>query len=793
MTVSPAPQEAIFAIDGLASDPLEQILQQALGSHQSGQIEIAESLYRTILEVQPNHPDANHNLGVLAVQVKQACASLPYFAAALQAQPEQQQYWLSYIDALIQADEAETAKQMLELGRQHGLHGNDMETLAARLEGGTQTAEFIDAASQLALSQSKCESGVISIQPGKPDRQAALHSGGRKTPVLKKFQAVVNLANKGRLKEAEVLARSITTRFPGYGHGWKLLGTVLQQQGRPAEALGPAQKAVELMQEDAEAHCNLSAPLQALGRLTEAEASLRRALKIKPNYFMAHNNLGGVLRGLEHLSEAEASYRQALKIQPEYGVAYNNLGNLLQDIGRLSEAKLCYRQALKTQPDYAVAHSNLLFCMSLDEMVDAPTLFAEHCRFGVQFEVPLQAKWQQHNNPREQDRCLQVGFISGDLHNHALASFIEPVLAHLAAHINIQASFSLHAYANHSTDDSVTQRLRGYMEHWHQVVGLSDAALAEKIRADRIDILIDLSGHTGHNRLPVFARKPAPVQISWMGYPGTTGLSSMDYYLTDRFLLPPGQFDHQFTEKLVHLPANAPFLPSAYASSIQVLPALANGYVTFGSFNRLNKISQNVIKLWSQLLRAVPDSRMVLGAMPQEGQYDTLIAWFAGEGIARERLDFRPRSGIQSYLALHHQVDVCLDTFPYTGGTTTLHALWMGVPTLTLAGSTVAARTGAGILGHVGLNAFVAQDAAAFVRQGLLLAADVSTLAELRSGLRERFSQSVPSQPEVIATGLESALRTMWQHWCAGLPAKSFEVSHTSVQNSHNPMQEAEA
>ena len=373
-----------------------------------------------------------------------------------------------------------------------------------------------------------------------------------------------------------------------------------------------------------------------------------------------------------------------------------------------------------------------------------------------------------------------------------MASFLEPVLAHLAAHINSHANFSLHAYANHSADDSVTQRLRGHVKHWHPVAGLSDTALADQIHADGIDILIDLSGHTGHNRLPVFARKPAPVQVSWMGYPGTTGLSSMDYYLTDRFLLPTGQFDHQFTEKLVHLPANAPFLPSAHASSVHVLPALANGYVTFGSFNRLNKLNQNVIKLWAQLLRALPDSRMLLGAMPRDGQYATLIAWFADEGIARERLDFHPRSSMEEYLALHHQVDLCLDTFPYNGGTTTLHALWMGVPTLTLAGSTVAGRSGAGILGHVGLDEFVARDSAAFVKQGLSLATDYSTLAKLRMGLRERFSQSALGQSGVIAAGLESALRTMWQRWCAGLPAESFEVSNTSVKIiMNNATQEA--
>lgn len=651
---------------------------------------------------------------------------------------------------------------------------------------------------------------------------------------------------QGRSTQAQTLAHSLTRRFPQHGPSWKILGLVLLQQGRLEEALVPLQWAAELLPHDvsaqgnlavvqkalghleqaeasyrralqieptsAEIHNNHANVLKELGRLEQAEASYRRALELRPGYAEAHSNLGTVLQAQDRLVEAEASYRRALELKPldamahanlgvllkqsrpteaelsyrrslelkpDYAVGHANLGSLLQSQGRLTEAEASFRRALKLRPDDVVSHNGMLFGMSQNEAVDEGRLFAEHVRFGEQFEAPLRAQWQPHGNSRQSERCLQVGFVSGDLRNHAVASFIEPVLAHLGAH----ASLSLHAYANHVSEDKVSQRLRAYVKHWHRVASLSDAALAEKIRADGIDILIDLSGHTADNRLLSFARKAAPVQISWMGYPGTTGLSAMDYYLSDRFLLPPGQFDAQFTEKLVYLPASAPFLPAPEAPPVSELPALRNGHLTFGSFNRPGKISRAVVALWSHLLRAIPDSRMLLGAMREDGQYDTLIAWFGGEGIARERLDFHARTNMQDYLALHQQVDVCLDTFPYSGGTTTLHALWMGVPTLTLAGSTVAGRTGAGILGHVGLQRLVAPDEAAFVRQGLELVADVGKLAQLRSGLRERFARSVPSQPELIAAGLESALRTMWRRWCAGLPASSFEWSQTSVQN----------
>jgi predicted O-linked N-acetylglucosamine transferase (SPINDLY family) len=660
-------------------------------------------------------------------------------------------------------------------------------------------------------------------------------------PSIEEMNTLMTLFNKQRYAEAETLARKMTVHYPADGFGWKVLGAVFKHRGLNMDALLPMQKAASRSPGDAEAHSNLGGALMDLGRLDEAEASLRRALEINanlagahynlavtlknlvrleeaaasyqralqinPNYTEAHCNLGATLNDLGRLDEAEASCRRALEIKPDNAEAYSNLGSVLQNLGRLNEAETNYRKALQIRPDYAdalynlgitlqylgqpdeveacyrralqikpnlaSAYHNLLFFLSHKAGVGAQALFAEHLRFGEQFEAPLRANWLGHANTRDPERCLQIGIVSADLCNHAIACFIEPVLAHLTD----SAQLSLHAYANHDKDDSTTLRLRGYFKHWHPIAGLSDGALADKIREDNIDILIDLSGHTAKNRLLTFARKPAPVQASWLGYPGTTGLRAVDYYLADRFFLPPGQFDSQFTEKIVQMPANVPFLPSAEAPPVNMLPALNNGYLTFGSFNRPSKLSHAVISLWAQILRALPNSRMVLGAMPEEGKYDTLLEWFAQEGIARERLSFHQRSGMDSYLALHQQVDICLDTFPYNGGTTTLHALWMGVPTLTLAGGTAAGRPGASILGHVGLEAFIANDAADFVQKGVSWAGNLAALADLRAGMRERFANSAMGQPALVAAGVERTLRIMWQRWCAGLPAESFEVS----------------
>lgn len=816
-------------LDALAQ-ALDESLQLATTCHEAGQLAQAETLYRGILEALPRHPQANYGLGRLAVRMGQASEGLPHFAAALEAQPENAEYWLGCIDALMQAGQIDAARELLESGLQHGLQGEVVDALAAQLE----------VRAQIARSIRDTQAPAAVAQAARP-KHAPSHANGKAQPSLRELDKLKTALKKKRYDEAKALARSLILRFPQHGAAWKTFGVVIGMQGTPEEALQPMETAARLLPQDAEAQLNLGLALASVGRKKEAEASLRRAVEIDPTYAKAHRNLGVMLQGQARLSEAEmhcrralemdpsyvdahlalgavlgymgrladaeASYRKALDIDPAKADGYNELGILLLEQGRSAEAEAVYqravavapglgylhtnlatalsaqgrqgeadasyRRALQAQPDRYTSHSALLTSLTLSQTIGAEPLFAEHRRFGEQFETPLRASWRPHDRAPDPERPLQVGFVSGDLYNHAVASFLEPVLAHLAG----EASLVLHAYSTRrAAEDHVSQRLRGYVKHWHTVGGLEDAELAQKVRADGIDILIDLSGHTADNRLLTFARKPAPVQVSWMGYPGTTGLESMDYYLCDPFMLPPGQFDSQFTEKLVQLPANAPFLPSAVAPPVNDLPALRARHMTFGSFNRLNKMSRDVVAVWSQLLRAVPTSRMVLGAMPREGEYDALLGWFGEEGIERGRLAFHQRSVMQHYLALHHQVDVCLDTFPYNGGTTTLHALWMGVPTLTLAGSTMAGRVGAGVLGHAGLDEFVAQDAAAFEALGAAWAQRLPELAQLRAGLRDRFTQSAIGQPALIAAGLERALRTMWRRWCAGLPAASFEA-----------------
>lgn len=984
------------------SDSIAQLLQQALAHHHAGRLLEAGTLYQTLLQSQPDHAEANYNLGVVAVQAQQPEAGLPYFVAALNADPTHGRYWVNYIDALSQAGQQGDARAVLALARQQGLEGEEVDALAARLgEEALAPAHADQAASSAAPTPAAPAGAASGASPGRKDMEAlmALYAEGQYTALAERAQRMtvryplhasgwkilgvalklqgrgeqaleplrqaaalapddveacynlgvtlqelgrldeaeacyrqaleidpvyadatlnlgVTLSKLGRLDEAEARLRQALLLRPNYAEAHSNLGATLLELGRLDEAeasyrqalhLAPdnarahtnlgitlqrlerldeaetnCRRAVQLMPEDAETHGNLGNVLRQSGRLDEAEASFRQALRIRTDDVAMHNNLAitlqelgrldeadthfqlalyldpndarsyenraNLLRFMERLDEAETNYRKALQIapedaglhlnlgklmrvmnrldeaeacfrhalkispedvtvlnnlgvtlqyqgrldeaaswyrsilqiQPNYAGALANLGAALMSLGRLDEAVACSRQALQINPKQAALHSNLLYFLSLSASMDPQSLFLEHVRFGEQFEPALRAHWPAHTQSRDPERRLQVGFVSADFYNHAVATFIEPVIAQLSC----DPRLSLHAYYNNFVNDKVTARLRGHFTHWNPIVGLSDAALAEKIHADGIDILIDLSGHTGENRLLVFARKPAPVQASWIGYPNTTGLSAMDYYLADRFVLPPGQFDGQFTEKIVCLPANSPFRPYVGAPPVNVLPALGNGYVTFGSFNRPNKLSRENIALWSRLLRALPDSRMLLGGMYEVGCTDTLIGWFAEEGIARSRLDFHLRSDLEHYLALHHQVDICLDTFPYNGGTTTHHALWMGVPTLTLVGESVPCRVGLAILSQVGLQDFAVQDAEEFVARGLYWSKHLDALDTLRSGLREQLNQSPSRKLEIIAAGLERALRTMWRRWCEGKSAESFEVHLCDVANT---------
>jgi len=717
------------------NEEIQRVADEAMrivqGHIDAGESAEAATVCRAVLEMQPAHAQAHYQLGLLEWKANALPSAAHHLSHALQAGLQDAACWLAYIEVLLDGAEAVAAREVVDLARGNGVRGAALDKLTARV--------------------TRAERGV---------------------PLDAEIDAIIEALAQDRLDEAEAEARALVRDCPQYAQGWKALGVAFHKRGQVAPALEAMSAAAQRDPDDAETLNNQGFLLRTLGRAQEAQAPLQRALALDPDNAAIHKNIGLILFDMGRMAEAEASARAALALEPDNMAAMNSLGVTLQHQNRIPEAIEAYRRVLAEEPDNFGVHSNMLFAMMQLDGLAAEELFRAHRRFGEWLEAQLETAPSAHRNTRDPERQLRIGFLSGDLRHHAVASFIEPVFERLAG----RPGLSLHVYHNHIVHDHVSQRLHAHVAQWWVTSSMNDEALDERIRADEIDILIDLSGHTAYNRLTLLGRKPAPIQVSWIGYPGTTGLRAVDYYLTDRFVLPPGRFDAQFTEQLVHLPIAAPFQPERGAPEVGPLPALANGHVTFGSFNRVSKIGRAVVAAWSRLLRALPDSTLLLAGLPDNGGADQLLGWLAEEGIDAARVRLHKRCGMRDYLSLHHEIDILLDSFPYSGGTTIMHALWMGVPPLSVAGDTAAGRQTSCILEHLGLQQFIAADAADFERKGLAICRDLDALAQVRAGLRGRFAGPAGDHHALAADGLEDALRLMWRRWCDGLPAATFEV-----------------
>lgn len=575
------------------------------------------------------------------------------------------------------------------------------------------------------------------------------------------LQMAIAQHQAGKLSQARVLYQQVLQREPEQADALHLLGLIEHQRGNRERGLGLIRQAVAVRPNDAVMHFNLANMLQDEGLLDEAIASFEQSLALQPGDAACLIGLGTALRGAGQLVEAAARYRQALVLQPDCAEAHYNLGNVLLSQNQLAQAADSFRQALRLQPGNDGAYSNLLFTLQNLPDLSPEALFAEHLGYAERFEAPLKPSWRAHNNAADPERRLRVGYVSGDLRQHPVAHFIEPILAH-----HDKAVVEVFAYYNHDRHDAVTDRLAAYVDHWLDCRTLDDDALSERIRRDGIDILVDLSGHTALHRLLVFARKPAPVQVTWFGYIGTTGLSAMDYRLTNAYMDPPGLTERYHTETLVRLPGSGiAYSPDPACPEVNELPALHSGGLVLGSLNTLSKINPAVIKLWARVLQALPQASLMLGNVANAEAAQRLTASFAAEGIAASRLQLHPTLPLTDFLALHHHIDLGLDPFPYNGGTTSLHALWMGVPVVTLAGQHSVARWGVAALSRVGLQDFICHSEDDYLQCVVRTVQDLPALNRIRQSLRGRM-QAAESDPLAVTRHLEAAYRTMWRTWC---------------------------
>jgi len=748
---------------------LSEALAIAIQHHQSGRLQAAKQIYRQILAVEPDHVDATHLLGVIAQQAGKHEAAAEYIGRAI-------------------ALNGNVAAFHNNLGGVYRALGRTADAVACYRRALTLNPDYVDAENNLGFAlteQGKRDEAVVCfrrVAERKADCADAHNNLG------------VALSGQGRLDEAVRCYRRALELKPDYAEAHYNLGVALKDQGKLDEAIACYRRAVELKSDHAEAYYNLGNAWKDMGKLADAAASYRRALECKPDYAAALlnlgvalqdqgdfkgaiacwrraldlkpdfaealSNLGNALKEQGDFNAAIACWRRALELKPDYAGAHNNLGNALKDQGLTDEAVACYRRALELEPSFAQAHSNILMTLQYRAGITPAALAEAHAEFERRHAAPLCGDHDKRSQAREgsgdrHDR-LRVGFVSPDLGRHPVGYFLVRVLESLG-----QEELDTICYSDRIVKDDLTHRLQAAAAQWRDVVGMSDPQLAEQIRADRIDILFDLTGHTARNRLLVFARKPAPVQITWIGYEGTTGLAAMDYLLADRYVAPE-ESQAYFRERLLWMPDGyLCYEPPPAAPPTGPLPALDRGYVTFGSFSNLAKITPEVVAVWAAILHRTPTSRLVLKhqALSDAAVKQRYLGLFNAQGVAPQRLDLVTASSYAEYLAAYCQLDIVLDPFPFSGSTTTCEALWMGVPVVTCPGATFASRHSLSHLSVLGVTETIGVDLEQYVERAVALADDLPRLAALRAGLRPRMAASPLCDGRRFAANLAAVLR----------------------------------
>jgi predicted O-linked N-acetylglucosamine transferase (SPINDLY family) len=703
--------------------------------YHAGDFNNAEHLFQQILEINPNHIESLHSLGIVALQTGRLELAANCIRRVVELKPD----W---------------AEAHNNLGAAYHYEKKVDDAIACYYRAVQLKPSYADAYANLGKALTDQGKPAEAIQwfsqalQVKPDHAASYNNWA------------VALQELGRLDEAVECCRWAVQLKPDYADAHYNLGTALKEQGKLEEAIACYHRALRLNPNLPEAHNNLGNALFDQGRMDEAEACFRRTVELNPRLAEPQNNLGNILKDRGQLDEAVVYYQKALALNPLYPEAHNNLGNAFKDAGELDQAIGCYRRCLELKPGFARAHSNLICTLQYHPGLGVSAIEEELRRYSQQYALPLEKLIQPHVNEPSPDRRLRLGYVSADFRDHVVGRNIRPLMRN-----HDHKQFEIFLYTNRAGTDFMTKQFRGWSDHWSSITGWTDEQAAEQIRKDGIDVLVDLSVHTAGNRLLVFARKPAPVQVSFAGYPGSPGLTAIDYRLTDPFLDPPGANDH-YAERRFRLPHSFwCYDPDGDEPGIAALPAANAGKITFGCLNNFCKINNAVLELWARVLSEVEGSRLFLLAKEGSHQQRT-IAFLAERGIDSKRIDFSALKPRTDYLALYDQVDIGLDTFPYNGHTTSLDSYWMGVPVITLIGDLPAGRAGLSQLTNLGLEEMAASTPEEFVHIASQLANDLHRLESIRRGLRSRMQQSPLMDAAGFARDIEAAYRTMWQQWC---------------------------
>ncbi len=717
-----------------------RLIDEGNAIEEAGQLDEALRLYNAAIGVAPDLARAHMNRGNILLARGNAVEALDAYQKALELEPD-------YAAAHYNTGNA-----------QAGLNNHEA-ACAAYEKAILLKPDFTDA--HVALGNALEDMGR---------RDEAIASYRRALEISPDYAEVfANLGKTllaiGQHDEGAASLKRATDLMPDDMETLSILGVTQLSRGQLEAARSSLSRVLAASPENVDVNLQLGDTLLELGEADEAIACYRRVLDLVPDHFVAHNNLGNVHFTLGLFDKAFFWYGRALELQPDSAAVHSNLGTILKDIGQPDEGIKSIRRALEIAPEFTAARSNLLFIGHTLDDFSQEMLLKEARLFGeiVARRATPATSW---NNLPVPDRRLRIGFVSGDLCFHPVGFFMEGVLRALAA--SASANIETYAYMNFVRVDPVMERIKSLCHHWRQVFGLPDHETAQLIQSDKIDILIDLSGHSAKNRLPVFAWKPAPVQVSWLGYFDTTGVEAIDYLIADPWTLPESE-EIYFTETIWRLPdTRLCFTPPDIDVTIRPLPALTEQQITFGCFNNLNKMGDAVVALWARVLSAVPNSRLFLKArqLYQPPVRESVFEQFGRHGIDPARLILEGPESRANYLAAYNRVDMALDPFPYTGGTTTAEALWMGVPVLTLSGQHFLNRQGVGLLMNAGLPEWIACDPDDYVSRAVAHAGNLEKLAGLRMRLREQVLASPVFDAARFASHLDAALRGMWKRWC---------------------------
>jgi protein O-GlcNAc transferase len=708
--------------------PIQELFDSAVSHHQAERLQVAEKLYLQVLARKPNLPDALHLLGVVYGQTGRPQEGIDLVNRAIALNPKKGSFYFN-------------------LGLIHKKTGQKEEALKAFQRAAALKPQDHDAYFELGNALAKLDR----FEEAAASFQTALAHKPESAEAWSELTAALRALN--RAPDAIVALQHFLKLHPDDAAKRNDLGNLLLSAGRLEESIVCYRRALELKPGMEAAICNLGGALAAVHQLDEAIS----LLSTLPNLADAVYNLGNAHRHTGDFDLAIATFRRAIELRPDFPMAHNNLATALKDSGKIDEALAAYQTGVDLNPDYAVLRASRIFTLHFSPKYDSQAILQEHLKWNQIHAQPLSSEFQPHLNDRSPDRKLKIGYVSPDFCQHCQSFFTIPLLSN-----HDHSQFEVICYASVRRPDSYTGRIRGYADVWRNTTGFSDAQVAQLIRDDQIDILVDLAMHMSYNRLLTMARKPAPVSITWLAYPSTTGLPSIDYRLTDPFIDPPGQGDENYAEKSIRLPHTFwCYDPLTTEPQVNNLPALSSGQITFGCLNNYCKVHDQVLHLWQQVLQAVPNSKMLL--LTPRGQHrEHILQFFDPDRITF--IEFLPRA---QYLKTYHQIDIGLDTFPYNGHTTSLDSLWMGVPVISLAGNTSVSRAGFSQCSNLGLvDQLVATTPEQFVEKAKSLANDIPTLANLRKSLRQRLQQSPLMNAPQFTKDMESTYRTLWQNWC---------------------------